>query len=215
MHTASRMRGGAPCLGSSPAAHKSFSCIDLAYVRAPVLPRVRDTTMLPRGISDHALLLLSLELTTNPSDILWRLSRFWVSDVKVESQFHDTLQLFWRDNPGMAAESSLWDGFKASSRGHYRSIMATVRRERRAELTKVVDEASRQEALYVRSRDPQQYTRLQSLTQQALLLRTSLTQKKLMHPFQHIFEQEEKTGHLLAWLSREQLGVTTIVQVLG
>lgn len=110
---------------------------------APVLSRVRDISILPKGISHHAPLFLSLELTTLPSDKLWRLSRFWILDKEVESQFHDTLCQFWRDNPGMAAESSIWDAFKASSMGHYQSIIVTVRREHRAELTKVEDEASR------------------------------------------------------------------------
>lgn len=154
------------------ATHTSFLSINLAYVVAPVLPRVWDITILPRGISDHAPLLLSLELATAPSDRLWRLFRFWVSDTEVESQIHDTLRQFWRDNPGAATENSVWEAFKASSRGHYQSIIVAVRKQRRAELTGVEAEATRQEALYVRSHDPQHYT------QQAFFLRTSLTQKK-------------------------------------
>lgn len=61
--------------------------------------------------------------------------------------------------------------------------------------------------------DTQHYACLQSLTQEALLLHANLTQKKMLHQFQRIFEQGEKTGHLLAWLSREQSGVTTIAKI--
>lgn len=207
--------GNTLTLGSSLATHKSFSRIDLAYMTAPVLPRVRDITILPRGISDHAPLLLSLELATETSDRLWRLSRFWVTEREVEPQFHDTLRQFWTDNSGTGAETSVWDGFKASSRGQYQSIIAAVRGDRRAELEEVEDEALKQEALYVRSREPQHFTRLQSLTQKALLLRMSLTQKKLLHQTQRIFEQGEKTGHLLARLSKEQSEVMTIAQIQG
>lgn len=83
-------------------------------------------------------------------------------------------------------------------------INARIRRERRSALVRAESEASIQEALYVRTRDPQQYIRLQTLTTEVLSLRSSLTQKKLLA--QSHFEQGERSGNLLAWLSREQLG---------
>lgn len=53
----SLMRGGGrtPCLGRSPVTPHPINPLrkDLAYVGAPVLSRVRDITILPRGISDH------------------------------------------------------------------------------------------------------------------------------------------------------------------
>lgn len=77
--------------------------------------------------------------------------------MEVESRFHETLTQYWRENLGTATENSVWEAFKASSRGQYQSIIAAVRRWRRAELTGVEAEATRQEAFNVRSRDPQQY----------------------------------------------------------
>lgn len=71
----------------------------------------------------------------------------------------------------------------------------------------------RQEALYIRAPDPQTYARLQSLLRETLLLRTALTQKKLLHQTQRIFEQGERTGCLLAWLSKEQSMGMTISQI--
>lgn len=69
------------------ASHRAFSQIDLAYVGAPVLSGVRDIVILPRGISYHAPLLLTLELATDSSERLWRLSRFWISDGEVDPLF--------------------------------------------------------------------------------------------------------------------------------
>lgn len=106
----------------------------------------------------------------------------------------------------------MWEAFKAYSSGQYQLIIAGVRRKRREDLDRVEKEASEQEALYVNTRVPQHYARLQSLTQEALL-RTKLMQKKLLNQSQRIFEQEERTGRLLSWLSREQSGLTTIAQI--
>lgn len=91
------------------ASHRAFLWIDLAYVGASVLSEVRDIAILPRGISDHAPLLLILELATDPSERLWRLSRFWVSDAEVDPLFRSELDAYWRVNPGSAAVTTIWD----------------------------------------------------------------------------------------------------------
>lgn len=72
-----------------------------------------------------------------------------------------------------------------------------------------------QEALYIRSRDPQQYARLQFLTKEGPRLRTSLTQKKLLTQSQCIFRQGERLGRLLAWLSKEQSRGISVPHILG
>lgn len=69
------------------ASHCTFSQIDLAFAGKTILPRVTDIKILPRSISDHAPLLLSLDLSVTPADTLWRLSRFWISDAAVDAQF--------------------------------------------------------------------------------------------------------------------------------
>lgn len=89
--------------------------------------------------------------------------------------------MYWRVIPDSAAVTFVWDAFKSYFKGQYLSIIAKVRRGRRADLTRVEAVATRQEALYVRTRDSQQYTCLQSLTQEAFLLWTNLTQKQLLH----------------------------------
>lgn len=125
------------------------------------------------------------------------------------------METYWRINAGSTTASFVWDAFKAYSRGQYQTIIAEVRQGPSKELTGLEAETARKEALYVRSQDPQSYAQLQSLSREVLLLRTTLmlTQKKLLHQTQRIFEEGEKTGHLLAWLSKEQSGGMTIGQI--
>lgn len=98
----------------------------------------------------------------------------------VDSQFRTKMEGYWATNSGSAEPVVVWDAFKAFSRGHYQTIMANVRKERRSALTKAESVAAIQGTLYVGSHDPQHYIRQQSLTREFLSLRTSLTQKKLL-----------------------------------
>lgn len=50
------------------ASYKTFSRIDLVYSGGPILSRVRDIIILPRGISYHAPISLMLELSCSPPE---------------------------------------------------------------------------------------------------------------------------------------------------
>lgn len=107
----------------------------------PVLSRVRDIVIQPRGILDHTLLLLTLELLTD------HLKGSGGSPGSGSQTFCSELDTYWRVNPGSADVTSVWDAFKAFSRGHYQSIIARVRRGSREDLTWVEAQATKQEAL--------------------------------------------------------------------
>lgn len=145
----------------------------------------------------------------------WRLSRFWISDTAVEGQFQTELIGYWATNPGTADITTVWDAFKATIRGPYRTIIARVHREHRVELTRAERDAASGEELFIRTWDPQHYAHLQLLTREVLDLRTSLTQKKLLAQSQRIFEQGERPGRLLAWLSREQMRGMSVPHIMG
>lgn len=139
-----------------------------------------DMQILPRGISDHAPLLLTLDLSVGPTVRLWCLSRFWISDTAVDDQFRTELTGYWVDNVGMADDTTVWDAFKAYTRGHYQTIIARVSRERSVDLTRAERETASVKEIFIRTRDPQHYAHLQLLTGEVLSLRTSLTQKKIL-----------------------------------
>lgn len=138
------------------------------------MSRLKDIKILPRGISDHAPLLLTMNLTSTPENNLWRLSRFWVSVEAVDGHFRGALQEYWEVNQGTAGTLTVWDAFKAYTRGRYQAIIAKVRRERRADLISAEKKADLQEALFIRTKDPRDYDTLQSLTGEYVRIRTSL-----------------------------------------
>lgn len=66
------------------ATYKTLSRIDLVFASRTALKYVQGVSVLPRGISDHAPLCLSLALTIPPESRLWRRSRFWANDERGE-----------------------------------------------------------------------------------------------------------------------------------
>lgn len=65
-------------------------------------------------------------------------------------------------------------------------------------------EAEQRASTYIQTQGPQTYQALQVALREVCLLRTKATNVGLLHQTQHIFEQGEKTGHLQAWLAKEQ-----------
>lgn len=61
-----------------------MSRIDLVHVNDQVLSRVQDMAILPRKISDHAPLLVRVQISVAPDHQVWRLSRYLISDIRVE-----------------------------------------------------------------------------------------------------------------------------------
>lgn len=84
---------------------------------------------MPRGISDHASVLLRLEMDLIYGPSLWRPSRFWVSDEHITTLMTFEIGDFWLRNRGQVASAVVWHVFKAHARGHYQLTVCKVRRE--------------------------------------------------------------------------------------
>lgn len=67
---------------------------------------------------------------------------------------------------------------------------------------------------YTQTKVPMLHDRLQESTRSVLMLRTSLTKKKMLQQSQNIFEEGERSGRLLAWLVCEQSPSTSVLSVV-
>lgn len=125
------------------ATHKTLSRIDLAYASGPALQFVQDLSVLPRGISDHAPLCLTLALTVPPGTRLWRLSRFWANDERLQEPLMASICNFWMDNVGSVSPPVLWDSFKAWMRGEYGVNINRLKQESTHSLEQLEKQATR------------------------------------------------------------------------
>lgn len=95
------------------ATHVTLSRIDLIYVSDPLLARVRAVTHLSRGISDYAPVLLDL---STDSAAQMGLSRYWITNEKLEPILLSELRDYWTHNDHLATPDVVWDAFKAYAR---------------------------------------------------------------------------------------------------
>lgn len=65
------------------ATYASFSRIDLMLTDGSLLSRTLGVEILPQGISDHAPVLLRLDVGSPSGPALWRLLGYWVTDERV------------------------------------------------------------------------------------------------------------------------------------
>lgn len=197
------------------ASYKTFSRIDLVYSGGPVLSRVKDVTILPRGVSDHAPVSLTLEMSCAPSEGLWRLSRFWLSDSRIELPGKADMEAFWSTRDRNVSLPDSWDAFKVCMRGNFQAHIGRIRREAHRELQSAEARTQALESRYVEERSPQVYAQYREALRDVNLLRASATKVRLLHQSQRIFEQGERNGRLLAWLSREHSSPTSISRILS
>lgn len=191
------------------ASYRKMSRIDLVYVSGGCFPRVREVPMLPRGISDHAPMLLCLQTQTPPSESLWRLSHYWISEEIIEAEIAKCIADYWISNSNSSALHVRWDAFKAYIRGCYQTSISRTRYNTKISIEEAEAKAQGLESQYVLPHNPITLLDMQAAYRKVMPLRVAGAKKQLTQS-QRIFEQGEKTGHLLAWLVKEQQPITTI-----
>lgn len=93
--------------------YNTLSRIDLFYASLPMLPKIIDIEILPRGISDHSPLLCTLQTAIPQADRIWRLSRFWIEHPTIEVEMVKEIKQFWLSNANSTTPGTVWDAFKA------------------------------------------------------------------------------------------------------
>lgn len=87
----------------------TFSCIDLCYASPSALQWVNSADILSRSVSDHAPLLVGLQLAAPVGQGMWRQTRFCLSDPTVQENIPEALCRFWLENEDTANSLLVWD----------------------------------------------------------------------------------------------------------
>lgn len=127
--------------------------------------------MLPRGISDHAPMLLTLQTQTPPSERIWRLSRYWVSEESIETSIATSIEDFWTSNADSSVLPIRWDAFKAYTRGSYQTVISLARHNARVSIEEAETRAQDLESQYVQTQNPITLTDMQAAHREVVLLR--------------------------------------------
>lgn len=157
--------------------YASFSRIDLMLAGDSLLSCSLGVEILPRGISDHAPVLLKLDVGLPSGPALWWLSGYWVTDERVAPEVTVELGAFWERNLGTAEPPILWDAYKAYVRGQYQGLIAKARKDSRLALEAAEGRALKLESIYMQGGDEATYANLRSVHREISLLRTEASRK--------------------------------------
>lgn len=106
--------------------YRALSRKELAYASTEALGWTREAKHLPWGIWDHAPIYIIISLAKPPGLKLWRLSRFWALDERIQESMMETICNFWVLNGESANAATLWDAFKTWIRGKYISHISSL-----------------------------------------------------------------------------------------
>lgn len=117
--------------------HASFSRLDYLFVPAVAINRLGAADILPRGLSDHSPVALTLQLGPVRPPFRWRLSTWHLQDEQYREHLESAIDQYLSLNIGsVVAAKPLWEAMKATIRGVDISYCSAVRRARKEELLK-------------------------------------------------------------------------------
>lgn len=108
--------------------HGSYSRIDLFYVPWQHLHKVVRSGIEPITISDHAPLMLTLEMSTELCFQYWRMNVSILSDKAIIKIKNNLEEYFQMNNNGEVTLSTLWDAGKAVIRGKILEITSRLKK---------------------------------------------------------------------------------------
>lgn len=100
----------------------------MAFASTETLPVVSAVSYLPRGVSDHAPLSVSLLILPGSGPVLWRLNSYWLEDEIVQGECRTSISNYWKQNLDKVDPPTEWDAFKSTLRGTFMSITGILRK---------------------------------------------------------------------------------------
>lgn len=180
---------------------QSLSRIDLAFASSDMLPQILSADYLPRGISDHAPLAVTLTHHVAAPFRLWRLNPRWLEVESVATRCVSTIEEYWRLNAHTSNPMIEWDAFKAVMRGALLQSIATYRAELREAGLNLERRLTDAEIAFINQPNPDTSSAFQEAQRKYTLHLTDYTQKKLLTQRQSIFADGDKNGRALAFLA--------------
>lgn len=136
---------------------RTLSHIDLVFVTRSLLQRIAKVQILPRGISDHSPLMMTVLLGLPVGRRMWRQSGHWLVDSKVQEDMPEALCNYWLRNENIADPGVAWDAFKGWLRGEYISRITNSQKHSVQSLEDLERELKIQEDNYVADPTPLKY----------------------------------------------------------
>ena len=184
------------------AAHGTHSRLDYFFMPATDVPLTCGSRILPRGISDHSPVLMSLGRDRTTCRPMWRLNAWFLQDPKfIELLKKDIHQFFQLNNGSVESTATLWAAGKATIRGYAKAHIRRQERDKSAQLNDLELKILQAEKRIGQGENG-------TWERQLALDRASLVQIQMEEAkawwrasTQRVYECGDKNGKLLYWLA--------------
>lgn len=196
--------------------HMFLSRIDLCLCSTSASQYVEGIQYLPRSISDHSPLLLSLKVKpgTNLPRAPWKLNAFWLNLFPFHEKVERDIVAYWQRHTDHPDTDTAWDAFKAFLRGIFIAEVNAIKRGTAEQRDQVAQMVKRLEAEYIANSG--EGSREAWLAAQDALTRidASRADKKRFFSKMAFYEEGGQMGKLLAKLVQSQQASPSIGKIL-
>lgn len=196
--------------------HKCHTRIDYFFIPNILLQSVTCSSIGSAVISDHAAVFIQYQIRNPaPQTRFWRFNPFILADHKFVSYFSEEFQSFLSINSASTNDPSLlWETSKAFARGLIISYVSSKRR-RQAEQRKILESKLKvSEREYIARPSPTRLKEVSALRSALDSLLTEHAEAKIRFAKQRLYEQGDKAGRYLAYLTRKKSDSKTITSII-
>ncbi len=185
--------------------HNNYSRIDYFFV-----PKAKDYLIelcdyLPRILSDHAPLLISVHQSPElPSCKLWRFSNHLLNNPEALNFINNNIDNFMITNKNSASSGIIWEAMKAFLRGQIISYSSSKKKQYQKQSQLLEKEISTMERQHSKTKDAQLFQQLQSKKLEYNILSSKEAENALLRSRQRYYEHGDKIGKVLAWQIRKE-----------
>lgn len=193
--------------------HKTLTRIDMLLSSMDGLQIISGVRYLPRALSDHSPMGVTLNLNVPIGRRQWRLKTQWLQEEYMTLGCKTAINHYWRENGAETSIHNQWEAFKATMRGVFNKETRAFANALNSDIKQVECDAAAAKQEYIQNPSPQTYQFWQDLTRQFKLLLTDQTMKKQLQQARSIFKFGDKSGRLLAFLARPLYVPTSVLHL--
>lgn len=195
--------------------HNSHTRIDFFLLSAHVAYRALESDYLPRILSDHSPLTLSIEMPEKMASMYrWRLNPTLLKKNDFCKFVRDQIKLFCETNcPSSPNSFILWDTLKAYLRGQIISYTKGLKKSYVAEVEELEKEILGLEKDFQKHRDKKIYSLLVKRKLKYNTLCTYRAEKDILRTKQRYYLLGEKAHKVLSWQLKKEESSKTINQI--
>lgn len=196
------------------APHSTYSRIDYFFTFLKDRHRVTSCDIGTIDISDHAPIIMTININHNKRNTLWKLNSSILNNPFVKENIKSEIETYFEENNnGEVTPIILWDAFKAVLRGKMIARTALLKKISQGRIDSLQIKLKKAQALHKRTNDPGEKQIIKKLQKELDSLLSEEIQRKLLFLRQNYYEAGNKSTRLLAYKLRKQQTESTVYKI--